>query len=95
MLYYGETLYPVVFGGVFLQVLRWIRHVVVALAALAPLFVIAAPIPGFNPAPTAPGTVLTNEPYTATACFANLSGTPTDTGYQPIMQVVVPAGSSL
>lgn len=58
-----------------------------------PLAVAAAPIPGFTPAPTGAGTVLTNEPYTAQACFDNQSAT--DTGYQPKYQMVVPAGSTL
>ena len=78
-----------------MQVRRLIRGLFLVLASSAPLAAIAAPIPGFNPAPTAPGTVLTNEPYTATTCVANLSGTPTDVGYQPTLQVVAPAGSTL
>ena len=63
------------------------------LLALIPLGALAAPEPGFTPAPSGAGTVLTNEPYTAQACFDNLSDT--DTGYQPKYQMVVPGGSSL
>ena len=63
------------------------------LLALIPLGALAAPEPGFTPAPSGAGTVLTNEPYTAQACFDNLSKT--DTGFQPKVQMVVPGGSSL
>ncbi len=63
------------------------------LLGVVPLVVRAAPIPGFTPAPTGAGTVLTNEPFTAQACFDNQSAT--ETGYQPKYQLVVPAGSTL
>lgn len=54
---------------------------------------VAAPIPGFTPAPVSPGSVLSDAAYTASACFDNLSAA--DTGFGPSLQVVVPAGSTL
>lgn len=67
--------------------------VLAGLLGALPLAALAAPIPGFTPAPAGAGTVLTNEPYTVQACFDNQSAT--DTGYQPKYQLVVPAGSTL
>ena len=77
--------------SVFLR--RGASMALLGLLALIPLGALAAPEPGFTPAPSGAGTVLTNEPYTAQACFDNLSTT--DTGYQPKYQMVVPGGSSL
>ena len=72
---------------------RYAGLALLGLAVLLPVAALAAPVPGFTPAPAGAGAVLTNEPYTAQACFDNLS--PTDTGYQPKYQVVVPPGSTL
>jgi uncharacterized repeat protein (TIGR01451 family)/fimbrial isopeptide formation D2 family protein len=61
--------------------------------ALLSVAAVAAPLPTFTPAPTGGGNVFSGEPYQITACFNNAS--PSDPGYSPTIQVVVPAGSTL
>ncbi len=70
----------------------WVRGIAIALL-LCSMGAAAAPIPTFTPAPIGAGNVLSNQPYQITACFDNAS--PTDPGYSPTLQVVVPAGSTL
>lgn len=62
------------------------------LASFAPQ-VFAQGIPGFTPAPSGAGDILSDGAYAVEACFDNLS--PSNTGYSPTLEVVVPAGSTL
>ena len=76
--------------------IRRIRSTAVLVGSIFALFALAAqaaPLPTFTPAPSGGGNVLSNQSYPITACFDNLS--PTDPGYAPTLQVVVPAGSTL
>lgn len=72
--------------------MRSVRLAALALS-LAAGIALAAPVPGFTPAPLSPGGVLSDAAYSVSACFDNLSAT--DTGFGPSLQVVVPAGSTL